>query len=202
MGCTVNRVRLIIAASLSLFVGCRDTQLPSVPGPAQAGTIGGTVLYAVPGKSELAAGAGARVSVLGSGASTTADAEGRFLIEGISRDNGILLLELEINAVSRRRVLRLEDIGAGTGRDISLGQVVLARNASVRGRIVLDDVVGASGLGGVTAFVPGGPWSAMTGDDGSYTIEALPEGALQVAFFKAGYSVGSLDVELGAGEER
>ncbi len=42
----------------------------------------------------------------------------------------------------------------------------------------------------------------LTADDGSYVLESLPEGALQVAFFHTGYDVDSLDIELSAGEER
>ncbi len=186
----MKRLSFIVAL---LVCSCRDTALPSTPPPPAAGTIQGTLVYAVPGKSELHPAANARITVMGTGLAATADAEGRFLLAGISRSNGILLLEFTLEKVNRQRLFRLEDLGTGVGRDISLGQVVLARNALVRGQVVLADVPGTTGLGGVTVYVPGGPWSVLTGDDGSYALDALPEGALQVAFVNKGYAVGSLD---------
>jgi hypothetical protein len=198
----MKQLLVLTLATAALLTGCRDLTLPPLPPPPPPGTIQGTLVYAVPGRSDFAPATAAHVHVLSTGLATTSNEQGHFVLSGITQSTGTLLLEFEADGVKRQRALRLQDIGAKVGRDITLGEVVLSRNAAIRGRISLSDQTGNTGLGGVTAFVPAGPWSALTADDGSYVVESLPEGALQVAFFRTGYAVNSLDVELAAGEEQ
>jgi len=146
------RVRfLLIVASVSLLASCRDTQLPAVPGPAPAGTVQGTVVYAVPGKSELTAGAGARVSVLGTGAAATADGEGRFLVDGISR-NALVIQRVDSNG------LQTISSSAVKGYDlVSCGgnsYIAYSLNGDIRLRTISGSVWSGAG-GGAIDF--GGP---------------------------------------------
>ncbi|MBX7113532.1 MAG: hypothetical protein K1X64_04290 [Myxococcaceae bacterium] len=193
---------LAVTVVFAFLTGCRNLTVPSEAPTLLPGTLQGTLVFSEPGRPGYEAAAQAKIQVLSTGLSATADDEGRFLLTGIAASAGVVLVEHEHHGVKRQRTLRLQDVGAGRGRDISLGQVVLSRNAVVHGRVTLEGQPNATGLNGTTVFVPGGPWSALTADDGSYTLDALPEGALQISFFHAGYAVNGLDVQLAPGEEQ
>lgn len=203
-GPEMHRIQVFAATALVLS-SCVDLQLPARPPPPGPGTIQGTLVYSVPGRSGYRPAVGATASILSTGLSASVDDQGRFLLAGVTQTSGVLHLTFDQDGdgvAERQKVLNLETLGAGPGRDLALGEVVLSRNAVARGRVTLEDVGSSAGLGGIAVFVPGAPWSSYTADDGSYALEGLPEGLLQVAFFMAGYEVGSLDTELSAGEDK
>ena len=87
----------------------------------------GTLLYAVPGRTERRPAAGARVSLLGSGVEVVALESGRFLLAGVRSSEGQLLIQFDQDAdgtFERQRVLELGDLGAGLGREVELGEVL------------------------------------------------------------------------------
>lgn len=182
------------------LVGCRDVELPGPPPPPGPGTLQGTVVHAIAGSPRELPTSGARVQVLGTGLSTTTNASGRFLLAGLRQTRGTVLISATIEGVLRQRVFQLQALGVAEGRDIDMGEVALSRNAVVRGTVTLEGE-GRTGLGGTTVFVPGGPWATYTADDGSFVLESLAQGALQIAAWRDGYQVDALDVTLGAGED-
>lgn len=182
--------------------GCIDTALPPTPGP---GSIQGNLRYALPGRVTLLPAVGAELTVLRTGLEARSQDEGRFLITGITQSTGTLLISLDLDGdgqIDRQRTLELLTLGAGFGRHLSLGDVVLGRNAEVHGAVSLQGSTSTGGRGGISVFVPGGPWSTYTADDGTYALTGLPEGELQVAFYKSGFAPASADVRLDPGEQR
>ncbi len=95
----------------------------------------------------------------------------------------------------------LSAIGAGVGRDVALGEVVVSRNATVAGRVLRGDNPLATGHGGTAVFVPGAPFATATADTGDFVLENLPDGPLQLAFYRAGYAPESRDLTVRGGEE-
>jgi hypothetical protein len=174
----------------------RDLTLPPPPG---AGALYGRVVVAVPGKGTHVAAPGATIAILGGGLSTVANAAGDFRLEGVEQTEGSLLFR----AGAQQRLLDLAEVGTGPGRQIGLGDVVVVDNGSLSGRVLRGDVAnGSSGHGGTVIFVPEGPFTAYTGDDGSFTLENLPEGHLEVGFFRPGYApVTRTGVATRAGED-
>lgn len=162
------------------------------------------MVYAVPGRSDTKPAGGATLSLLGTSNRTTADATGRFVLEDVRVSEGQLLITFDADAdgtPDRQKVLELKAIGAGLGRDIALGEVALGQNATAIGRVLRGDTPSAMGHGGTTVFVPGAPYSTATGDDGSFTLENLPEGMVQLAFFREGFEPASRDLSLTGGSE-
>ena len=193
---------LLLQAGL-LFAACSDLTLPPAPPPPGPGTLQGRIVYSVPGRSETRPAAGAEVALLGSSERTTADLEtGRFLLTGLRQAEGQVLVRFDADGdgvVDRQRLLDLAALKAGPGRDVELGDVSLARNASASGRVLRS--AAATGHAGTTVFVPGGPWVTASADDGSYLLENLPEGPVSVAFFSAGFGVDSRETQLLGGQE-
>lgn len=174
---------------LLLLASCsRDLTVPPDPQP---GRLTGRVVFAVPGRSDLRPAAGTGVTLLGSGLSATANQAGTFSLAPVEETTGVLLFSFDSNAdgvIDRQRTERLEDWGAGVHRQVDLGDVVLGENAIVHGRVALADRPGAkSGLSGSAVFVPEGPFTAYTADDGSFVLPNLPPGALQLVVFRSGY---------------
>ncbi len=197
----MNRRTWLVALVMSS--SCLELTLPPPPGP---GTIQGTLVVAVVGQPGFQPAPRGRATIIGSGGlDATTDAEGRFLLSGLTSSTGRLVLSSDVDGdgrPDRQRLVSLEAIGARTGRDVALGQVVLSRNGAVRGRVTRAGVDGPGGLGGTTVFVPGAPWNTRTGDDGTFVLGELPQGAFQLAFFAEGFTPASLDVELGSAEEK
>ncbi len=75
--------------ALVLLAGC--TRDLSTPPQAPPGKISGRVVYAIPGRSESKPAAGAVVSLLGSGLSTTANQAGTFSLSPLEDTTGLLL---------------------------------------------------------------------------------------------------------------
>jgi hypothetical protein len=200
----MRRQPLAAAVSVMVLVACsRDVTLPPLPGP---GSLQGRVVYAVAGQSAPAPAAGARVTLLGSSLGAMTGSDGRFLIGGLTQTRGALLFQVDFDhdgVADRQTSLRLEDVHAGPGVDLSLGDVVVVENARIRGRVTKGNVpTPTTGHGGITVFVPEGPFLTLTGDDGSYVLNDLPEGRLSLTFFRDGYSPQLIDgVTLRAGED-
>jgi hypothetical protein len=187
-----------------VLVGCRDLSLQPPPPPPGAGTVQGTLLYAVPGRTERRAAAGARVSLLGSSVEVVALESGRFLLAGVRSSEGQLLIQFDQDAdgtFERQRVLELGDMGAGLGRDVELGEVLLGRTATVVGRALREDRPGLTGHVGTAVFVAGAPFLTTTGDDGSFVFEGLPEGPVSLSFFRDGFATEGISLTLLSGQE-
>ncbi|MDX2008612.1 MAG: carboxypeptidase regulatory-like domain-containing protein [Myxococcaceae bacterium] len=189
-------VPLLLTAS-----ACIDVTLPGPPGP---GSLQGTLVYYRPGRATPVQAAGAKVSLRRTSLSTTTNADGLFVLEPIRQTSGELLMTLDLDAdgrPDRQRVLALDGLKAGPGRDVSLGQVTLGLNASAVGTVLRGDVATRGGHGGTSVLVPEGPYATTTSDDGSYLLPDLPEGPLTVAFFREGYGLVVVETSARAGEE-
>jgi hypothetical protein len=196
--------RLLACACSCLAVACtRDLQLPPLPGP---GTLYGRVVVAVAGQETPAPAAGASISLLGSSASTTSGPDGSFFIGGVVQTSGSLLFQVGPDGgggYSHQTLVSLSEVGAGPGRQISLGDVLVGSNAQIRGRVLLGDKIGQpGGQGGTTVFVPVAPYTTITNDDGTFTLANLPSGTIQLSMFHPAYQASSIGtVQLGAGQE-
>ena len=160
--------------------GCsRELAIPETPPPPGPGTLAGRVVWQRPGVSLPVAAEGAMFELLASGRSTVADDDGRFRFGDLTDDAGELLVRFDSDgdgAPDRQRLLVLSTLGVGRGHDVSLGELLVAENAAVEGRVRLSDRDGDEGHRGILAFVPQGPFTATTGDDGTFVLDGLPEG--------------------------
>jgi Carboxypeptidase regulatory-like domain len=130
------------------------------------------------------------VFLLGTNLAVQADDDGRFLLNGITSSDGALFARFDADAdgtVDRQRTFSLQQLGAGLGVQLSLGDVLLGRSAVVSGRVLREDVSGVSGHAGTSVFVFGAPFVTTTGDDGSFVFEALPEGPARIGALRSGY---------------
>jgi sugar lactone lactonase YvrE len=163
------------------------------------------VVYALPGQSTKQPAAGAAVELLGAGLTATADKDGAFLLEGIASASGQLLLRFGVSGTGQathQRLLDLGALGAGPGKQIGLGDVTVSENALLHGRALRGDVSAPSGHGGTVVYVPQGPYTTYTGDDGTYQLRDLPAGTLSIAFFRIGYQTVSVDaISLQSGQD-
>lgn len=192
-----------VVAGTCALLGCsRDLSAPPLPGP---GTIQGRVLYAVPGQLLPAPAKGAVVTILSTSLGAVADAQGRFVIEGVTMTQGRLLVQLDRDGDGTpdlQSLLPLESLKAGPGRDLAIGDLVLAANAQVRGRVTRANVTTVGGQAGTAIFVPQGPFLTQTADDGSFLLSALPAGTLALTFFRDGYEPQEIDgISLGGGQD-
>ncbi|MDP3504707.1 MAG: carboxypeptidase regulatory-like domain-containing protein [Myxococcales bacterium] len=192
------------AALLLLMFGCLDTGLPGAMSP---GTVRATVVIAIPGRSELVPAAGVSLELLGTALEATSDSEGMVVLSGIEVSRGDLLFSLDADAdgtVDRSRVLTLQAARAGRGRgDVNLGLIVLSRNATLSGRVLLGDRSALpTGHAGTDVVLVGLSQTARTGDDGSFVLAGVPEGELVVEATRAGYGPEALVVTAGAGEDK
>jgi sugar lactone lactonase YvrE len=195
------------ALALVVFAGCsRDLSLPPPPGPPSPGTVYGRVVYAVPGKLAREPAGGAQVVLLSTSLAATCAADGAFLLEGLTQSTGTLLFRFDADGdgtIDRQRSIELSDIAAGPGRQIALGEVAVSENAAVHGRVLREGhVYETGGNSGSVIFVPAGPYTAHTNDDGSYSLGGLPEGHLRFSVFHQGYLPQTFDdVALRSGED-
>lgn len=145
------------------------------------------------------------MELFGAGLVTTTDASGFFRISGIVQEARKLLISADIDGdgrVDRSRLLALDANRAGLGKEVSLGDLVLAENATVNGKVLRADVSAPGGHQGTLAFVPEGPFTATTSDDGSFLFDQLPEGTVTISFFRAGYKARSFDnLTLSSGQQ-
>lgn len=188
------RVRL---ALFLVLAGCLDLALPTAPtrGP---GTVRATVMTAAPGRAELVPAKGTTLSLVGTSLTAVADDDGNVTLSGLTVSTGRLLFALE----GRSKLIALEAVNAGFGRDVNLGQVVLSRNGSIAGQVKRGDrATLPSGHGGISVFLPQLPQLTYTGDDGSFVLGGVPEGVLVLSAFATGYEPEALSIEVGAGRE-
>ncbi|MBL8940713.1 MAG: carboxypeptidase regulatory-like domain-containing protein [Archangium sp.] len=196
-------IRIVVGALL--ISGCLELSLPPSPPPPGPGTVQGTLKYSQPGRSGLLAAKNGHVVLLGNANEARTDDEGRFALGGITEATGSLRLFVDLDgdgAIDRQRVMTLESIGAGPGRDLALGEVVLGRNARLSGRVLRGDLTQDAFHLGTTVFVTGMEYSTFSADNGGYVLDALPEGPMQIAFVRNGYLPETRDVVLEAGEDK
>lgn len=199
--------RASLAVVVLVLSSCnRSLHVADAPGPPGPGTISGRTVVAQPGRSQRVAAAGAEVLLLGSGLKTSSDAAGNFLLEGLTRESGLLLFRWDSDgngSFDRQKAVSLQALKAGPGRQLAIGEVLLVENARMHGRVLREEIPPtAGGHGGTLALVPEGPFTATSGDDGTYTFEDLPDGDLRIAFFRVGYlSDGFSEITLSAGQD-
>jgi hypothetical protein len=194
-------MRLGLAVVL-LMCGCsRDFGLPVNRG---AGSLTGTVSYSEPGRGQALPARGATLELLGTSVRTRALENGAFTLEPIATRTGAALFRFDADgdgAAEFQKLLRLEEVNAGPGRTVNVGTLLLGGNATIRGQVLRRAAVTASGgHAGTTVFIPEGPFSASTGDNGSFVMENLPEGKLTLSFFRPGFLTSTVNVEVRARE--
>ncbi|MFO0583397.1 MAG: carboxypeptidase regulatory-like domain-containing protein [Anaeromyxobacter sp.] len=206
------RKLVLVAAALaaaSSAPGCRrDTSLPPPP-QVGAGSLSGRVVFAQPGSQDKQPASRARVELLGTGRVIYADVDGRFVFESIDftpdpAKNPPLLLQYDPGGTGIPSKQKLVDLGAFSpkaGLQLSLGDVAVSENAKLRGRFLRGDNAASGGHAGTVVYVPQGPFTTFTADDGSFELTNLPEGTISVAAFRTGFqSVVVDEVTLRAGE--
>ncbi|MBL8922974.1 MAG: carboxypeptidase regulatory-like domain-containing protein [Myxococcaceae bacterium] len=196
------RVSLVV---LLASAGCIELTLPDPPPPPGPGSIQGTAVYSVPGRTGYRPAGGTRITLVNTGTQTFADREtGRFDLRNVRISQGLVYFVFDLDGdgtPDRQRALELSAIGAGLGRDVALGEVVLSRNATVVGRVLRGDNPLPTGHAGTAVFVPGAPFATATADTGDFVLENLPEGPLQLAFYRLGYRAENRDLSVRGGEE-
>lgn len=196
--------RLLLPVVVVFSTACFDTTLPTpiVLGP---GTVRATLVTAAPNRADLVPAKGATVRLVGTTLDARADDDGNIVLAAISTRRGRLIFELDVDgdgSVDRSRTLSLEDVGAGFGKDVNVGQLVLGRSASIVGSARRADVrTPNTGHGGIAVFLPQLPALTFTGDDGSYVLAGVPEGTLVVTALATGYRPESTSVEANPSEE-
>jgi hypothetical protein len=196
-------MRVRSAGLCLLLAGCTfDLDVPPRRGPA---VINGIVVVAVPGKTTLSPVENAVVELSGTGKSTLTNAQGFFELSDFDATRTLLGIKLDSDkdgTPERQKTIDLKAFGLKPGHDLALGEVVLGRNASVTGKVLRGDrPTVRTGHGGSTVFVPEAPFATTTADDGSFTLNDLPEGPCVIAYFRPGFEVVSQNVELRSGEE-
>jgi hypothetical protein len=163
------------------------------------------VVTALPGRAELEPARGATVTLVGTALRATADADGNVRLDGLTVKRGRLLFSLDLDGdgeADQSRLISLEAVQAGYGRDVNLGQVVLSRNATVVGVVRRGDREALpTGHGGISVFLPQLPQLTWSGDDGSFVLRGVPEGNVVMSFFAPGYRAQALALDVGAGQE-
>lgn len=186
-----------------LLSGCLDVTVPPRT-PVGPGSLRATLLTALPNRPELAPAEGAKVTLVGTTLTATADADGNVTLSGLRQRSGRVVFSFDVDrdgTEDRTRLLTLETVGAGLGKDVNLGTLVLGRNATVIGSVKRGDRRElSSGHGGITVFLPQLPQLATTGDDGTFVLPGVPEGDLVLNAFAPGYrtEVSPLAVSVGA----
>jgi hypothetical protein len=193
-------------ATLLVIAGCsRDLTLPPPPAPPGPGAVYGKVVVARAGSADRFPVSGAVVEVLSTGLSTRSSVTGDFFLSGITATQGTLLVRWAstgAGAADMQRAIDLATVGVGPGRQVSLGEIPVVENARVHGVALRGDVGASGGHGGTVVFVPEGPFTTYSNDDGTFTMRDLPAGSLRVEFFRAGYKTVVLDaIELRGGED-
>ncbi len=197
-------MKRIFALCLVLLSGCFELSLPGVPAAPGSGSLQGTIVHAEPGQTTLRPANGATVELVGTGVKTrTIGDTAAFNLTPVDTAEGTVLIRFDSDGDGRadkEKLLRLEGLGTGRGKTVSLGQVVIGSTGAIRGKALRADLSGPTGHGGTSIFIPEGPYFGFTGDDGSFLLENLPEGQLTVALFRVGYLALAESVELRAGE--
>ncbi len=183
------------------FAACLDTALPPPPGP---GTLSGRVVRSVPGFAVPQEAGGATIELMGTSQVITADEDGRFVVQGFTRNSGRLWLRHDADgdgAPESQRILSLDTLGIGPGRHIALGDVALGKNARLEGSVRVSSRSGDdTGHFGTSVVIKGTSFSAFSADNGGFALDALPPGAHEVVFFRAGFAPVVFPLELSSGQ--
>lgn len=170
--------------------GCLDLALPPQPGVGPPGLVSGRLVWQRPGRLSLEPARGASVFILGTNLAAASNDDGRFLIDGLISGEGSLLIRFDGDGdghSERQRALLLSELGAGRGRQLSLGDVTLGQSAAVSGRVLVGDSSEPAGHFGTPVFVPGFPLATLTQPDGTFSLEGLAEGGAQLGAVRNGY---------------
>jgi hypothetical protein len=189
-------MRLFLLAVLVL-AACRDLSLPPAPGMGAPGTVFGRAVYSPPGASQPQPAAGTLVTLGASSIRVTAGTDGRFDVEGLASTGGTLIFQFDSDGdgtFDRQRTVSLEAVGAGPGRNINLGDVVVGESAHVHGLVLRGDLRGISGGHlGTQVFVPQTPFVTYSAADGRYQLDGIPAGPVSLGYFRPGYLPAELD---------
>lgn len=186
------------------FSSCFDLQLPPQPGVGAPGVITGRVVWQRPGRITAEGASGASIFLLGSNVAVATNGDGRFVLDGVTRSEGTLLIRFDADRdglAERQRTFSLVEIGAARGRTISLGDVSMSQPALVEGAVLRGDVLDGRGHGGTPVFIPGLPLATFTTADATFALEGVVEGPVQLAAVRAGYEAWlSSPIEVRGGE--
>jgi hypothetical protein len=198
------RRRVVASLLLAVLPSCLDTAIPQ-PVAQLPGTIRATLVTAVAHRDGFVPAKGAVVRLAGTTLEATADDEGAVVLTGLRARTGRLLFSYDVDGngtPDRTRTMQLEQLAAGFGRDVNLGQVVLGRNATVVGFARRGDGRPlTTGHGGIAVFLPQLPQLTWTADDGSFALPAVPEGPLVVTALAPGFRDESTSADVSAGAE-
>ena len=183
-------MRLPLLFVLLVSCSCLDLALPPQPGVGPPGLVSGRLVWQRPGRLSLEPARGASVFILGTNLAAASNDDGRFLIDGLISGEGSLLIRFDGDGdghPERQRALLLSELGAGRGRQLSLGDVTLGQSAAVSGRVLVGDSTDPSGHFGTPVFVPGFPLATLSQPDGTFFLEGLAEGSAQLGAVRNGY---------------
>ncbi len=177
------RFNVVVAGLLVVgTVGCRDLSVPPVPDVNSFLT--GRAVVAVPGSSQSQAVQGADLSVLGSNVHVVSDAQGGFTLGPLPAGEYQLLAVARGDHDARHQRL-VSGVQTTAGATRSLGDVLLAENAQLGGRVLVQGQ--SQGNAGVLVFVPGTDFVTNTSDTGTWLLADLPAGVLRASAFRAGF---------------
>ncbi len=184
----------VLSLLLALTTGCpRDLDAPP---QGQRRNLVGRVVIAESGTSRQLPVQGAYVELLRTNLSVQTGADGRFSLGPLPGKDGTLSVRYSSSgssAYDKQRQVQLSSLGAGGAGDVQAGDLLLAENGFIRGRAALADSSQAvTGHAGITVYVPDSPFTAVTSDNGLYTLRDLPAGTLEVAAFRPGYQATSI----------
>ncbi|MBL8956847.1 MAG: hypothetical protein JNK82_39100, partial [Myxococcaceae bacterium] len=170
-------LRVLLTAAVLCAACERNLGLPELP---EEGGVVGRVTYSAPGTTQRRPAVRAVVSLFGSANQVETNAGGTFSLPGVEKPE---LLHIRFDSdsdgvIDKERLVDLSGYGVGPRRRVDLGELQLGDYASVRGRILLADVLNTTGHSGSTFFVPEGPYQALTAGDGAFLLPNLPEGPL------------------------
>lgn len=97
--------------------------------------------------------------------------------------------------------LRLNQVPSITGIANKLGTIGLQKFGSISGKATLLGNYGIADFAGITVYIPGTSYSALTDDAGNFSITGVPPGSHNLYFDKDGFGRGQLGNVLVASEK-
>ncbi len=155
----------------------------------------GTARPAQPSGTEVVPNA--RVKVKGTNLSAISNAEGEFEINNVPPGLHQIVAEYDEDGDGEYEYAEfLENVEMPEDEGLHLGWLKLLKTGEIAGTVTLGGAT--TGNLGITVFVPGTSYIALTDDAGDYVISWVPEGTYEVAAMKDGYctaTVSSVTVE-------